>query len=204
MPTLATEDRLIAKSTLRHRPISADTRPTRVQPITTRASRTSRPPITRTKGKSLAIASLLPQKRHWMLDFGLGLLAALTLILLAQALLNWSFRTWDDLHYGMPRTFQVDAYVGHEKGPLPSHFIAMNLHGQIEIIELPGGDSAHTRLYLGPLISGNNADLVPVTLQFVARSSDRKHPDMLVEFQTTKLLFRNQSGSFIPPTNPTY
>ena len=67
-----------------------------------------------------------------------------------------------------PRTFQVDAVVGQGDSLVhPSHFIALNLHGQIEVIEFPGGDATHARIYLGPHLYGSNASLVPVTLQFV-------------------------------------
>jgi hypothetical protein len=60
----------------------------------------------------------------------------------------------------------MDAFVGHEQGRTPSHFIALNVQGQMEIIELPGGDATHAKIYLGPRIYGPGADLVPVTLRF--------------------------------------
>ncbi|HET8846357.1 MAG TPA: hypothetical protein VFN35_33150, partial [Ktedonobacteraceae bacterium] len=48
--------------------------------------------------------------------------------------------------YGTPRTFQIDAVVGHHDGPAhPSHFEGLNLNGQIEVIELHGGDPSHTQ-----------------------------------------------------------
>ena len=85
--------------------------------------------------------------------------------------------------------------MGHEPAQTPSHFIVLNLHGRIEILELPGGDPTRTKLYLGPQIAGVNADLVPVTIHFVP-SQQPQHPDMLVQFQGTQLRFRNVDGGF--------
>ena len=109
---------------------------------------------------------------------------------------------WPDLHYGYPRTFQVDAVVGHgDNVAHPSHFLALNLQGRIEIIELPGGDAAHARIFVGPHLYGQNADLVPITLQFVDTRHNH-HPDMLVVFEGTQLVFRNAQGTFEPTEPP--
>jgi len=130
-----------------------------------------------------------------LVPLGSGMLVALFAVLLGQALLSWSATMWDDLHYGRPRTAQVDAFVGHEAGHTPSHFLVLNLHGHIEILEFPGGDPTHTKVYLGPQIGGVGADLVPVTIHFVP-SQYPQHPDMLVVFQGTQLRFHNVDGGF--------
>jgi hypothetical protein len=78
---------------------------------------------------------------------------------------------------------------------MPSHFLALNLHGRIEIIELPGGDPAHARMYVGPQIYGPGADLVPVTLRFID-PNHTGHPDMLVLFQNSQVVFHNRQDSF--------
>ncbi|WP_244421982.1 hypothetical protein [Ktedonobacter racemifer] len=60
--------------------------------------------------------------------------------------LSQGWQTWqDDVHYGRPRTYQTDAVVGHnhDTSATPSHFIVLNLHGQITVIELPAGDLVH-------------------------------------------------------------
>lgn len=119
----------------------------------------------------------------------------LSIVVLGYPLLGWMHNTWDDLHYGQPRTFQIDAFVGHETGLTPSHFIALNLHGQIEIIELPGGDPAQAKIYVGPRIYGPEADQVPVTLSFVD-SAHNHYPNMLILFQNTQIVFQNVQGSF--------
>ena len=63
--------------------------------------------------------------------------------------------------------------------PLPATFIALNYNGRVEVIEFPGGDASHARIYLGPQLYGAGSDLVPVTLSFVDVSGNHQ-PDMLV------------------------
>jgi hypothetical protein len=126
------------------------------------------------------------------------MLAALALWTVSSAVLGWFTTVLDDLHYGRPRTFQTDAWVGHnEQTGTPSHFIALNLHGQIEIIELPGGDATHAHVYIGPQLSGPTSELLPVRLRFVDVNGDRK-PDMVVMFQGTHVVFINDQGQFRP------
>ena len=131
-----------------------------------------------------------------LITVGVAMCATLILIVLGQFALTWVHTTLDDLHYGRPRTFQTDAYVGHEQNShLPSHFIALNNRGRIEIIEMPGNDATHARVFLGPQLTGSQANLVPVTLQFVDTHHDH-HPEMLVQFEQTTLVFHNSQGSF--------
>jgi hypothetical protein len=139
------------------------------------------------------------RKPKWSRNFALGMILMLLIVVAGSLLLGWAQTTWDDLHYGRPRTFQTDAFVGHEAGTVPSHFIALNLQGQIEIIELPGGDATHARMYVGPRIYGPGADLVPVTLRFVDRTHTH-HPDMLILFQHAQVLYLNVQGTFRPAT----
>jgi len=139
-----------------------------------------------------------PTHVHPSLYLGVGMLAMLALIAVLSVVTNWFSITLDDIHYGRPRTFQIDAYVGHNESPgMPSHFIVINLHGRIEIIELPGGDAAHARIYIGPQLYGNDADLIPVTLSFVDVNGDHK-PDMIIHFQGTQVVFVNDQGGFRP------
>jgi len=128
----------------------------------------------------------------------MGMLAMLALWLALTTAISWWNTTWDDLHYGRPRTFQTDAIVGHnDSSNNPSHFIALNLHGRIEIIEFPGGDASKARIYLGPQLFGNSEDLVPVTLSFVDVNSNHL-PDMIVHFQNTQIVFINDQAGFRP------
>jgi hypothetical protein len=209
MPVLTSSERLAPKSILRHRPIDPAfniVEPPRVP----RASRTqthkpSTPittpidvPVWKYSGKSQV---------HWrqhllMIGIGVGMVFAVLLVFLGQFLLGWLGTTMDDLHYGRPRTYQVDAVVGQDDSVAhPSHFIALNFKGQIEVIEFPAGDATHAKIYLGPHLYGSNADLVPVTLQFIDSRHDH-HPDMIIQVQGEQVIFRNLQGSFhAPPAN---
>jgi hypothetical protein len=137
-------------------------------------------------------------KAHPLLYLGLGMLTMLVLWMVLISLYNWYATTLDDLRYGRPRTFQTDAWVGHnEQTGSPSHFIAMNLNGHVEIIEIAGGDPAHTHIYNGPQLYGVDADLAPVTLNFADINGDHK-PDMIVTFQGSRIIFINDHDTFRP------
>lgn len=135
---------------------------------------------------------------HWLFIFGIGMLAMLMVWVLGSSLLSWWGFTQDTWHYGYPRTYQCDAVVGHhDSQQFPSHFIAINLHTHIEIIEFPGGDPTKARVYLGPTLIGQDADLTPVTLSFKDVNGDGK-PDMIVFVGDGHFVFINDSGQFRP------
>ncbi len=135
---------------------------------------------------------------HLLFYLGAGMAAAVVLWIVLSAIYSWSAVILDDIRYGRPRTFQEDAWVGHnEQTGVPSHFIAVNLNRHIEIIELSGGDPAHAKVYVGPQLYGANDDLVPVTLKFIDVNKNRK-PDMLVSFQGTHFVFINDRDRFRP------
>jgi hypothetical protein len=205
MPALTSEDQLIPRSTLRHRPIGSDVKlaePPRVP----RASRTQThlPKASTTLGdipvgKSAKARSSYWQQRLVLVGVGVGMIFAIVLVIVGQFLVGGIGIGLDDLHYGRPRTYQVDAVVGQGDSALhPSHFIALNIHSQIEVIDFPGGDATHARVYLGPHLYGANASLVPVTLRFVDSQHDG-HLDMIVTFQGEQMTFRNAGGSFHAP-----
>lgn len=142
----------------------------------------------------------IPSRPHWLWWVGIGMLVTLGLWMAGSTLLSWWQLHQDDATYGRPRTFQCDWVVGHNDSPThPSHFIALNLHRQVEIIEFPGGDGSHARVYLGPTLLGDGEDLTPVTLAFRDVTGDGK-PDMLVSIarQTTAVVFINDNGAFRP------
>lgn len=137
-------------------------------------------------------------KAHPVLYLGLGMLTMLVLWTVLTSLYGWCATTLDDLKYGRPRTFQTDAWVGHnEQAGSPSHFIAMNLQGHVEIIEIAGSDPAHTHIYNGPQLYGTDADLAPVILNFVDVNGDHKL-DMIVTFQGSRIVFINTGDTFRP------
>lgn len=175
------------------------TNPPQQAPQPQRTAETSRPPqrVTATQ-PPLERQSRL--QAHPLLFLGLGMLAMLILWQLLTASLNWWNNTMDYIHYGYPRTTQVDAVVGHNDSVSnPSHFIATNLHGHIEIVEFPGGDGSHSHTYPGPQLFGSDADTAHVTLEFADVNHDHQ-PDMLAFFQSTWIVFMNAQGSFRAPT----
>ena len=137
-------------------------------------------------------------RRHWLFIFGVGMLAMLALWIGGSMLLTRWQVTLDDWHYGMPRTFHVDAVVGHnDSAANPSHFIAINLNRHVEVIECPGGDCSHAVIYLGPTLFGDGEDSTPVTLTFQDVNGDGK-PDMVIHIQDQRIVFINENGKFRP------
>jgi hypothetical protein len=129
-----------------------------------------------------------------------GMIFMLALWAILTSVASWWSVKWDDIQYGRPRTFQIDAVVGHNDSPSnPSHFIAINLNGRIEVIEFPGGDGSKARIYIGPQLYGNGEDLVPVTLSFIDVNGNHQ-PDMVLHFQNTQIVFVNENGGFRPAT----
>ena len=123
------------------------------------------------------------------------MLVMVLLVVVSQVVVPWAMKTADDLHYGYPRTTQEDHYVGHEQTQTPSHFVAMNLQGQITVVELPGGNLRGAQLLVGPRLLGPGADLAPVRLGFVG---DGKHPDLEVVVQGVQVRFHNTGKAYVP------
>jgi len=192
---------LTPKSVLRHRPLDSDHTP-KEKPTVIRTSRPTLatkkivPPPVACSPQKIAPIKKASSPIH-LTSIGIGMMVAIVAVLLGQLLLGWLGTTWDDLHYGYPRTYQTDAFTGGETGQTPSHFIVLNLRGHIEILEQIGGDPTKTKMYLGPQIAGSGADLVPVTLTFVD-PHHTQYPDMVVQFQGTQVLFHNVHGTFKP------
>jgi hypothetical protein len=83
--------------------------------------------------------------RPWFF-VGIGLLFAVLLWICVSQVIAWGAGVLDFIHYGDPRTFQTDAMVGQGDSPQhPSHSIALNLHGQVVIVDFPAGDPSKAR-----------------------------------------------------------
>jgi len=128
---------------------------------------------------------------------------ALLIMLLGWLALSWLGSWWttqtNDWTYGRPRTFQTDAVVGHYDSPgHPSHFLALNLHRQVLVIELPGGDPSKSVIYSGPTLVGDGQDLTPVTLTFTDVNGDGK-PDMEIHILDQVIVFHNTGAKFVAP-----
>ena len=139
------------------------------------------------------------RRLHWSLWVGLGMLIMLLGWITLNILGVWWQTTQDDWRYGRPRTFQVDAVVGHnsDSPTHPSHFLALNLNRHVLVIELPAGDPSKARIYSGPVLLGQGQDLIPVTLSFQDVNGDGK-PDLLVWIADTHVVFINDGGGFRP------
>jgi hypothetical protein len=134
---------------------------------------------------------------HWMLYVGIGMIAALALWVTASSLLAWGTNKYNDIVYGYPRTSQKDAVVGHngDSPAHPSHFIALNFHGQVIVIELPAGDPTKSIDYIGPDLIATGDDQIPVTLTFGDVNKDGKM-DMIIHIQDKEVYFCNNGKKF--------
>lgn len=125
-----------------------------------------------------------------------GAAALLVAYILISSVAMWLGMKADDLSYGRPRTFQLDAYVGHnESAGNPSHFIAINLNHQVVVIELPGGDVSKARSISGPYLFGSGEDLTPVTLEVRDVNGDQR-PDLLVDIKREQIVYINSGADF--------
>ncbi len=138
-----------------------------------------------------------PKKVHWLMYVGVGMIAALALWVTASTLLAWGTEKYNDLIYGNPRISQVDAAVGHnnDSEAHPSHFIALNLHGQVIIVELPAGDPTKSIDYMGPSLVAVGDEKIPITLTFADVNHDNKM-DMIVHIQDKEIFFCNNGTKF--------
>jgi hypothetical protein len=133
-------------------------------------------------------------RRFTMVMLVLGAVAAVVLIMLISALLSWWQGVMDNIHYGNPRTSQLDAVVGHnDSATNQTHFIFLNLHGHVEIIEIPGGDTSRVRIFTGPTLVGAGQDLIPVTGEI--RDEDGRH-DLIVHIQNQQIVYINDGTTF--------
>jgi hypothetical protein len=145
---------------------------------------------------SLVDKSVALPRQHWLGYAGLALIVMLLGWIVLSVFTNWWTVAQDDLHYGRPRTFQMDAVVGHnDSAAFPSHFIALNLNRHIQVIEFPGGDSTKAKVYVGPILVGPGQDLSAVTLTLKDVNGDGK-PDLILNVQDSHFVFINDNGQF--------
>jgi len=118
-------------------------------------------------------------KPHWLLYAGVALFLVLIGYVGLTDFSNWWQGHQDDTTYGMPRTYQVDAVVGHNDSKAhPSHFQAENLKGEIIVIEFPAGDITKARDYAITTVQGNDATVPAKVLFQDTRNSGKL--DMIV------------------------
>jgi len=137
---------------------------------------------------------------HWLFFVGLIMMVGLILWITGTAALAWGIQRYNDLRYGIPRTYQVDQVVGQGGDSLahPSHFIALNKNHQAIVIELQAGDPKKSFSYTAPLYNDNGE--APVTLEFRDVTSDGK-VDMIVHIhlptQEQIAVFINNGSQFL-------
>lgn len=139
-----------------------------------------------------------PRKIHWLFFVGVGMVIAVTVWIASAYIGNWWTLHQEDATYGYPRTYQVDQVVGHEDSRgHPTHFIFLNLHGRVIIIEIPGGNTAHARIYSSTGIIGDPSGLIPVTAEFKDVNGDGKM-DMIVKVGDQQFIYLNDGTQFKP------
>jgi len=140
------------------------------------------------------------RSRLWSLYLVTGMLAMTALVVGLNSLGSWWQHVQDDWTYGYPRTYQTDAVVGHnhDSRAHPSHFLAVNLKGRIEVFELPARDPTKVRVFFGPTISGNGADQVVVTISFTDSNHDGT-PDLILHYGDSAEVLYNKGGTFLLP-----
>ena len=155
-------------------------------------------PYTFTQGNRRIVLHPEPppkKNKHYLVYVGVGMLFMLALFVGLQLLGNW----WNNHVYGNPLTYQTDQVVGHgDSTDHPTHFIAINLNSRVTIIEIPGGDTSHARIYSGPTLYSDNGDSIPVTLEFKDVNGDGK-VDMIVHIGDKRIIYLNDGTQFKPP-----
>ncbi len=139
----------------------------------------------------------LPRPRRFpLVPLMVGMVIMVVLVMSMSLIVSWWQVYQDDLHYGRPRTYQMDAVVGHNDGvDHPTHFIFLNLNRHVEIIEIPGGDGTKTRIFVGPVLFGDGQNLVPVTGEI---RNDNGRKDLVVHIQNQEIVFINDGTTFHP------
>jgi len=138
------------------------------------------------------------RRRLPLLAIFLGMAVAAILAVGLSSFGAWWQMHQNDVQYGRPRTFQFDAVVGHgDSSANPTHFIIINLNRHVEVIEFPGGDATHARMYLGPTLFGDGQDLTPVTAEVRDVNGDGK-PDLILHIQDQRVVFINDGTMFRP------
>lgn len=123
-----------------------------------------------------------------------GMCVTIALLIGLSSLVSWWQGFQENMTYGNPRTAQIDAVVGHNDSVTnPTHFLFINLHGHIQIIEIQGGDAAKTHVYTGPTLYGANKDSIPVTGEIVDQQGSK---NLVVHVGSQDLLFINDGKTF--------
>jgi hypothetical protein len=162
---------------------------------------------TRNVPVSIPVIKEKPRHRvHWLLPAGVGMVAMIVLWILGSWALSWGIQQYNNITYGMPRTYQTDAVVGHgDSKANPSHFMAINWHHQAVVNEMMAGNPSKLIVYVVPINSNSDTDdLAPVTVNFKDLNGDKK-PDMIIHVHLPNedqvSVFINTGTKFRPETS---
>ena len=133
----------------------------------------------------------IKQRKHWLYWVGITFCMMLVGWIALTALSGMIQHKRDDLLYGNPRIFQMDANVGHNRRV--SHFIAVNLDGYIEIFETQRGHPEAAKIYTPTAFLINPAD--PVMLSFQDVTGNGKL-DMIITAPSFQEVLFNNGTSF--------
>lgn len=124
------------------------------------------------------------------------MIAALALWVSGSYVLAWWTNHQLDSMYGMPRTYQTDALVyPSDTADHPSHYIFLNLNGAAVVVELPHDDPSRARIYKGPTLLSDNANLTPITGEFKQVNGK---VEMIVLVGDQKIIYLNDGTQFKP------
>lgn len=215
MPVLESERAPMPRSALRYRSIAAADDQARPAPRPSQQTSGTRRVVApaapddleqearATRRSPAATPSPHPRRQlhlHPLFFLGCGLLVASLLWIGMTQVLSWGNNELNSLKYGNPRTFQIDAVVGQgDSVQHPSHFVAINLHGIVTILDFPAGDPEHMRMLGSSPVLGPNAEQAVVTLRFIDVNHNGK-PDMLINVDGVQSVLVNDRGTFRLPT----
>ncbi|HET8843401.1 MAG TPA: hypothetical protein VFN35_18205 [Ktedonobacteraceae bacterium] len=160
MPMIEAEWATVPRSALRYRPLqTAQARSGQQVPRRRPSSTPAVPDVQEDdveasltpvpRQKRVASTRRVGRRRHPLFWLGVGLLVLLALWVGLTQLVTWGTNKINDLRYGYPRVFQMDAVLGHQDSVAhPTHLLALNLSGEIILEEFPGGDVSKARNYI--------------------------------------------------------
>ena len=150
---------------------------------------------------------VIPQRRFDRTTFVIWVCLGLLVMIIGWWLLSWVANWWqgvqDNWKYGNPRTFQADQYMGLGDSPAhPDHFIALNLHGVIEVLQINPVDSKRDAMYV---LSKVDNDSVPATLSFRDVEGNGKTDVIVTIGDTTPFsIVMLNDGKTLQPTQPAH
>lgn len=121
-----------------------------------------------------------------------------------SAVASWWQGVQDNFTFGTPwRTFQADQYVGLGDSPAhPDHFIALNLHGVIEVIQINPQDRLRDAVYV---LANVGDDSIPASLAFRDTTGSGKiYIVVTIGDSTPYTIVLLNNGKTFQPTQPAH